>query len=388
MKILFDFISIQGYINGGAEYTKRILKELDGIKNEKRLKLVALYDSKEKFINDDRHLFDKCFQEWIDVRAIKSIGTYCKDANVDVFFIGIGQRLMRYYLTDIECRTIVVIHDLDFVELSNSPVIIRQRIPTNWTILKQRIKNILLSLHLKKQTLSGQDLDSFERQKEFLLKENTEIVTVSRFSKISILYNIPFLQTKNISVFYSPLRQIAEEKEVEKVKKLVTNDIPYFVCLNSKRVEKNVKLAVDVVRIFNRNHPEYHIVTTGGMQSLYENHIGLGFVSNGELSYILKHASALIYPTFIEGFGYPPIEAMYHGVPVIASMTTSIPEIIGENAIYFNPMFGSELYNALLTYINMDKKVLCEMSLSQYERVAAKQHDDLNQFIKKIIDDR
>ncbi len=55
------------------------------------------------------------------------------------------------------------------------------------------------------------------------------------------------------------------------------------------------------------------------------------------LANLYKYATAFIYPSKYEGFGLPPLEAMHYGVPVIASHTSSIPEVVGDAGVYFDP---------------------------------------------------
>jgi glycosyltransferase involved in cell wall biosynthesis len=55
------------------------------------------------------------------------------------------------------------------------------------------------------------------------------------------------------------------------------------------------------------------------------------------LGYLYGKAEALIYPSFYEGFGIPPLEAMSRGCPVICSNTSSIPEVVGDAGLYFDP---------------------------------------------------
>lgn len=63
----------------------------------------------------------------------------------------------------------------------------------------------------------------------------------------------------------------------------------------------------------------------------------LPFVSEDELIKLYRNAAAILLPSFAEGFGIPMIEAMATGTPVIASRSTSLPEVGGDAAMYFNP---------------------------------------------------
>ena len=63
----------------------------------------------------------------------------------------------------------------------------------------------------------------------------------------------------------------------------------------------------------------------------------LGRVSDSMLAALYENASLFVFPSLCEGFGFPPLEAMHHGVPVVASHAPCIPEILADASIYFDP---------------------------------------------------
>ncbi len=65
--------------------------------------------------------------------------------------------------------------------------------------------------------------------------------------------------------------------------------------------------------------------------------IELGFVSDDELIWLYQQASALIFPSTLEGFGFPLLEAMAAGCPVVSSDAASLPEVGGDAVLYFSP---------------------------------------------------
>ena len=64
----------------------------------------------------------------------------------------------------------------------------------------------------------------------------------------------------------------------------------------------------------------------------------------------------LVFPSLYEGFGFPPLEAMACGTPVIISNNSSIPEVVGETGLYINdPLNVEEISNNIFTLLNDDK---------------------------------
>lgn len=79
----------------------------------------------------------------------------------------------------------------------------------------------------------------------------------------------------------------------------------------------------------------------------------VGSVDDAQLTYYLKSSLALVFPSFIEGFGLPGLEAMAAGTAVVAADASCLPEIYGPAALYFDPNSPKELaqkINSLLTH--------------------------------------
>jgi glycosyltransferase involved in cell wall biosynthesis len=75
----------------------------------------------------------------------------------------------------------------------------------------------------------------------------------------------------------------------------------------------------------------------------------LGYVSSAELDSLYSRASVFIFPSLDEGFGMPILEAMAHGVPVITSNCSAMPEVSGDAALLVDPL---NIGDALLRLAN------------------------------------
>ena len=84
-----------------------------------------------------------------------------------------------------------------------------------------------------------------------------------------------------------------------------------------------------------------------GAKELQNRIITTGYVPDEDLAPLYSGAMMFAYPSFYEGFGLPPLEAMQCGVPVITSNTSSLPEVVGDAAIMIDPLDGESLSQAM-----------------------------------------
>lgn len=73
----------------------------------------------------------------------------------------------------------------------------------------------------------------------------------------------------------------------------------------------------------------------------------INFVEDQGKEYVYNLSSLFVYPSFFEGFGFPPLEAMRCGIPVIASNNSSLPEVVGKGGILIDPDKPDEIYRAI-----------------------------------------
>ncbi|MBU4057863.1 glycosyltransferase family 4 protein, partial [Patescibacteria group bacterium] len=96
--------------------------------------------------------------------------------------------------------------------------------------------------------------------------------------------------------------------------------------------------------------------------------IMLNDVEDDELPAFYRHAKLFAYPTWAEGFGMPPLEAMASGVPTISSDSTSIPEVTGNAAVLIEPSDINALANAIDHFLS-DQEFYSDMQQRGFEQV-------------------
>ena len=124
---------------------------------------------------------------------------------------------------------------------------------------------------------------------------------------------------------------------------------PYILFVGNVKPHKNIRGLVEAFALAPRapydliivGRKEGFITADTGVaeqaQALGERVVFTGWLTDSELKQYVFHASALALPSFYEGFGLPPLEAMACGTPVIVSHAASLPEVCGDAALYCDP---------------------------------------------------
>lgn len=212
-----------------------------------------------------------------------------------------------------------------------------------------------------------------------MLHRNARVIlTVSAFSKARICHHLNVDESR-VSVVrpgVDHLDRVVSDPAI--LTRLLLEKGKYCLIVGSLDPRKNLQRVLEAV-----NHlahlPDVRFVVVGGKNlrvfdsSLIAGETGssqvvwAGFVSDGELKALYESAATLVFPSLYEGFGLPPLEAMYCGCPVIVSREASLPEACGDAALYCDAASADDIAQKIA-------QMLGDENLRTHYREAGLQH--------------
>jgi len=191
-----------------------------------------------------------------------------------------------------------------------------------------------------------------------IIQRADKIITVSQASKEEIIKYYPYAKEKTEVVFLGLDRIFHLLPDIEK-----KDQILYVGSLNMR------KNFTSVIQAFTKfNNDKYRLLIVGNFSSNYnlsqstqeildkaKQNPNINFLSNisdNELNLLYNESKLFLFPSFYEGFGLPPLEAMACGTPVITSNISSMPEVCGDAAIYVDPHNIEDITQKLSMLLN------------------------------------
>ncbi len=390
MNILFDLITTQVTMGGGAEYTRRVFFSLQEAARKSDVCVIGLIDSS---------LGPSRYQD-LSVAALSAQGITVIDAkgtnlsdivaryHIDTVFVGVLQAWSgRFSFANLSCKVVTVTHDLHDEEIDDIrlyPYMSLFKSP--YHILRQFAARTLRYLRKTVSPLA-------RAVSELSSNPNWICITVSEYSKFAFLRFYPNVGDC-IKVLISPERIMTTsgQPHLSELQKLIESQSRYYLLVSAGRPEKN---AAKTIRAFNVYRNSYLkgkdagqlplLVTLGYPQKECEGHVSLPYLSESDLVLAYQNCHALVYPSFFEGFGYPPLEAMKFGKPVLASNVTSIPEVLGDSVLLFSPFFETDIFRAFCQLTDQNYDAYSMKSKERYSTVKARQEYDLKQLINILL---
>lgn len=189
------------------------------------------------------------------------------------------------------------------------------------------------------------------------LQTADKIIAVSHNTKKDLI-DIFNLSPEKIEVVYSGISSSLVAKDPETVKLKYHLPDKFILFLGTLEPRKNIEGVIQAFKLINQ--PEFELVIAGRPGWLYKNiyHLVEQLSLKGKVHFIgyidpvdrfsfYQLAALLVWPSFYEGFGFPPLEAMKMGCPVITSANSSLPEVVAEAALLVDPYNIKEIALAI-----------------------------------------
>jgi len=300
----------------GAGTTTYLVELMNSIESFDRGIVFNKYDYRHFFSRDNRILrkVDTVLREIIWQQFL--LPSYAKNSKVDILHV-------PAMISPLKCRVPVVltIHDTYVI-----------RSPLSFPVWQRTIANSLLPACIERAD---------------------KLLAVSHFTKREILELYPRIPESKIEVTWLGVHQrfrVMGEGPKEEARTTYNLDKPFILSVSTIEPRKNLKLLINAYANI-KDCIDHDLVLTGvyGWKSkdLYSmvRDFGLldrvkftGYVPQHILPLLYNLADLFVYPSLYEGFGLPPLEAMACGCPVITSNVASLPEVVGDAALTFNPL--------------------------------------------------
>lgn len=405
MKILIDMSSVQPQgvmaVNGGGEYAYTIFTEI--YKRKKSNVIIEISLNSLRGNNNKVNIVCKenkiCKYYY---NSVEDLSALIKRKRYDIVILPVCYCEFYKLKIDKHIKLITVIHDLS--SLYDNLINVRygkfiKNDGLNW--LRKLRKKILSQKQIKKSLEMHNQL--------FKISDSQIIITDSYYSKHSFIHYLDIsLQCKNnIKVLYVPEKsdilneEIKEEKILRIISGMKIEPFKFFLLSSACRWAKNNTIAIFVLdkmfsdKKYKRNLEGFKVVVLG-TDELYkqyylrkiknkDNFIFLEYISENILQILYKNMHIFIYPSLLEGFGLPPVEAMKYGKVSACSTAMSIPEVCGDASIYFDPYNKKSIEIAIsksfdLQYMN----IMRENVKKRYEELSKIRKRDLDKFLSLV----
>lgn len=182
-----------------------------------------------------------------------------------------------------------------------------------------------------------------------MIKRCHKILTVSNFTKSEII--------KKFNIYDNNIIITNNAVSFKNISTISKNNDNYILYVGNDSKRKNLCSLIKAFNLIKNNNIYLKIVGSISKEN-YENIYGnkrievLSHVTTENLFYLYNNAKMLVFPSLYEGFGIPPLEAMYCSCPVIVSNIDVFKELYGTAALYIDPLDVSQLKESILRLLD------------------------------------
>jgi len=212
-----------------------------------------------------------------------------------------------------------------------------------------------------------------------LVKEAKHIIATSQFTAQDIVKTLGVPPEKITVTYQAPFKIESHLELPENVLQKFGISKKFVLYVGAAYPHKNLDKLLESWQIFNEeNSQDYELVLVGKDSYFYQklkekfanvtNVVFTGLVEDIDLIELYKKASVFVFPSLYEGFGLPPLEASQCGLPVVASSSSCLPEVLGESALYFDPLNQEQIAQVLYIALT-DENVRSELKYHARENL-------------------
>jgi glycosyltransferase involved in cell wall biosynthesis len=208
----------------------------------------------------------------------------------------------------------------------------------------------------------------YERVIKWVAYKSKRVITPSEYVKDDVA-KFTRTNSRKITVTLEAGDQV--DASPEPMEELV--DKKFIMYIGRPTPHKNLPRLIDAYALLKKEHPDLLLVLAGKKDSNYrriarevkqrelDGVLFTDWIPDGKLRWLHEHCAAYVFPSLSEGFGLPGLEAMANGAPVVSSNATSLPEVQGDAAHYFDPLDVEEMaekINDVLTDSRLREKLI------------------------------
>lgn len=230
----------------------------------------------------------------------------------------------------------------------------------------------------------------------------TRVVAISQASKNDAVEKM-YITEEKVRVIYCGYTRVCD---AQKPTPVTLPEKRFFLYIGPCKERKNVKRILEAfLRVCESTEEEVNFVMAGRHNEVEKADmyasaaaVGLGhrivfpgYVSDSELAYLYSRAVGFVFPSLLEGFGLPVLEAMNCGCPVITSNISSLPEVAGDAALLVDPYNVEAIASAMLSLLK-DENLVDSLKEKGYKRAqqfgwshSAKQWKEIIQAIEQSV---
>ena len=246
-------------------------------------------------------------------------------------------------------------------------------------------------------------LNTYNSDKNWLIFHAKQLVGRFVFKRIAKISDHVIAITQNTKREYQEFSGIPDNKisvihEAAEVHKgeLEPCNVPFkeFIMYVGQQPDyKNIPRLAEAHQKLLVRHPDLGLVLVGRMNDAvqrnkdmfekrgYKNIHFTGFLPDNQRDWLFTQTRAYVFPSLMEGFGLPPLEAMAYGTPVVSSNASCLPEVLGDAAEYFNPKNVTDMASTIERVISDDdlrrqmiKRGTSQVAKYSWEKMARETH--------------